>query len=264
MTLTPAHVLILAGSRGGTDPVAQAAGVDRKTFAPIAGIPMIQRVVQAVRDALPGTPLTLAMDPPEAEQSQAVLSMLRQGGPLDIQPPAASPARTVSAALEAMGRAGPLLVATGDHALLTPAMVRHFLDHVPAGTNGAVAVATRDTIAAAYPETRRTYWRFADRHVSGCNLFLLDGDGAARLVSFWTCLEQERKRPWAMIRRLGPITLIQFVLGWLRLDRALDRLGRRIGAKLAAVDMPFAEAAMDVDKPSDLILAEQILSHRKS
>jgi len=136
--------------------------------------------------------------------------------------------------------------------------VRHFLDALPPGADAAAAVATRDTIAAAYPETRRTYWRFSDRAVSGCNLFYM-GEGAARVVAFWKQLERDRKKPWKMLRHLGALTLLRFALGRLSLTAALERLGRVAGARVAAVDMPFAEAAIDVDKPGDLTLAEAIL-----
>lgn len=260
MTHLPPRILILAGSRGGADPVAQMAGVERKAFAPVAGTPMLERVVETLRAALPEASLTIAMDPPDSPQSRMIVDRLSQGGNLTIMPPAESPARTVRAALPDDG--GPILIATADHALLTPAMVRHFLATAPEDGNAAVAVATKATIAAAYPDTRRTYWRFADCQVSGCNLFLLSGEGAASVVEFWAALERDRKRPWAMIRRLGPLTLVRFALGLLRLDQALKRMGQRTGARLAAVDMPFAEAAMDVDRPSDLTLAERILAER--
>ena len=36
-------------------------------------------------------------------------------------------------------------------------------------------------------------------------------------------------------------------------------LGRRAGASLAAVELPFARAAVDVDKPADLALVETLL-----
>ncbi len=259
MICTSPNVLVLAGDRGDGDAVARMAGVESKVFAPVAGIPMLERVVAALCAALPEAPVTVAMAPPDLPQSRAVIDRLRQGG-LELMAPAVSPARTVAAALPDNGRA--LLVVTADHALLTPAMVRHFLAAITEGTNAAVGVANRVTISAAYPETRRTYWRFADRHVSGCNLFLLSGREAVAIVEFWISLERHRKQPWVMIRRLGPLTLLRFALGRLSLDQALDRLGQRVGGRLEAIDMPFAEAAMDVDRPGDLILAEQILNER--
>jgi CTP:molybdopterin cytidylyltransferase MocA len=50
-----------------------------------------------------------------------------------------------------------------------------------------------------------------------------------------------------------------YVLRRLSLDQAVAAAGRRIGVAAAAVKMPFAEAAIDVDKPEDLALADQIL-----
>jgi hypothetical protein len=46
------------------------------------------------------------------------------------------------------------------------------------------------------------------------------------------------------------------------LDAAIDKIGRRVGFTAKAVRLPFAEAAIDVDKPSDLELAENILRER--
>ncbi|MGE4281445.1 MAG: nucleotidyltransferase family protein [Magnetospirillum sp.] len=260
MICTSPNVLVLAGDRGDGDAVARMAGVESKVFAPVAGVPMLERVVAALRSALPEAPVTVAIAPPSSPESKAVIDRLRRDGRVELMSPAASPARTVAAALPDDGKA--LLVVTADHALLTPAMVRHFLTSIADDTNAAVGVANRVTISAAYPETRRTYWHFADHDVSGCNLFLLNGREAAAIVQFWITLERDRKRPWVMIRRLGPLTLLRFALGRLRLYQALDRLGQRVGGRLEAIDMPFAEAAMDVDRPGDLILAEQILNGR--
>ena len=82
------------------------------------------------------------------------------------------------------------------------------------------------------------------------------------MVSFWRRVEQDRKKPWRMIRLLGPGTLLSFALGRLTLDAALAAFGRRTGTALAAVEMPFADAAVDVDRPGDLTLAESILARR--
>ncbi|MFC7554929.1 hypothetical protein ACFQU7_25935 [Pseudoroseomonas wenyumeiae] len=56
--------------------------------------------------------------------------------------------------------------------------------------------------------------------------------------------------------------LLRFALGLLSLPQALAALGARTGARLAAVEMRFAEAAVDVDKPADLELAEAVLARR--
>ncbi len=85
---------------------------------------------------------------------------------------------------------------------------------------------------------------------------------AAPAAAFWSHLERHRKRPWRLIAAVGPAALLRFLLGRLSLAGALAILSRRAGARIAPVVMPFAEAAIDVDKPADLTLAEAILRRR--
>lgn len=257
MTAAPLHVLILGGRRGGDDAVAAVAGVSHKALAPVAEVPMLAHVVAAVRAAWPDAQITIAID---ATADVAAL-LARLGDGIERLDPGPSPCATVAKALALPDRAPPLIVTTADHPLLSAEMLRHFLAHVPSGADAAVALATRETISARYA-SRRTYWRFADCAVSGCNLFYL-GAGAATVVAFWQRLENDRKAPWKMVRHLGPGVLLRFALKRLTLADALERLGRRAGAKAAAVDMPFAEAAIDVDRPADLTLAEAILKDRR-
>jgi hypothetical protein len=57
--------------------------------------------------------------------------------------------------------------------------------------------------------------------------------------------------------------MVRYVLGWLSLSDALDRLGRRLNLHVKEILLPFPEAAIDVDTPADLALAEQILAERR-
>ena len=45
----PFTALVLAGSRGPTDPVAAAAGLPHKALVPVAGRPMLLRVIDTLR-----------------------------------------------------------------------------------------------------------------------------------------------------------------------------------------------------------------------
>jgi len=253
--------LVLAGRRGGdagADPMAAAAGVSHKALLPVAGVPMLLRVISALRGSPAVGCIVVSIEAPE----ESLFGLDGLEGVL-LRAAAPSPARSAAAALEEFG--APLLVTTADHALLTPAMVAHLLSAVPPGVAAAAALARRETVLAAYPEARRTWLRFRDGAFSGCNLFLLaEAEGAARAAAFWRRAEAERKRPLAMARLLGLLTLLRFALGRLTLRAGLDALERRCGARLHAVEMPFAEAAVDVDKPADLALAEAALHRREA
>jgi CTP:molybdopterin cytidylyltransferase MocA len=83
------------------------------------------------------------------------------------------------------------------------------------------------------------------------------------MVEFWSQIEQERKHPLRLIRTLGGLALVRYMLGWLSLADALTRLGRQLNLHVQEVLLPFPEAAIDVDTPEDLALAETILAKRQ-
>jgi GTP:adenosylcobinamide-phosphate guanylyltransferase len=245
--------LVLAGQRRGTDPMAAAAGLSHKALLPVAGVPMLLRVLAALR-ATPGIGrIVVSIETPET-----TLEGIDGLGDVILRKAEASPARSAASVFEEFG--APLLVTTADHALLTPAMVTHLLAAAPPEAAALAALARRDTVLEAFPGTLRTWLRFRDGAFSGCNLFLLAHPEAAAALRFWQRIEQRRKHPLAMARMLGAMPLLCYALGWLTLRGALDALERRCAVRLATVDMPFGAAAVDVDKPADLLLAEAWLS----
>jgi GTP:adenosylcobinamide-phosphate guanylyltransferase len=251
--------LILAGSRGSDDPVARHAGQTYKALVPVAGMPMLLRVARTLRQAPSVGRLALCIDRLALQQLGDAAGLLSD---IQIVEPGATPSASVRRALEGLPDGSALLVTTADHPLLTVAMVEHFSAAVPANVDVAVALATATTIRRAYPDSIRTYYRFGGEGYSGCNLFLMRGSAAARVAAFWSEMERHRKRPWRLVAAIGPLTLLRFLLGALSLEAALRRLSRIVGATVCAVEMPFAEAAIDVDKPADLALAERILALR--
>jgi len=79
------------------------------------------------------------------------------------------------------------------------------------------------------------------------------------LPALWRRVEQQRKKPWRVAAVFGPVLLLGYLLRLFTLDQAMARISARLGVKVAAVKMPMAEAAIDVDKVADLELAERIL-----
>lgn len=252
--MTPVTALVLAGSRGPGEPLAQAAGVRHKALLPIAGEPMLARVLRALQ-ACPGVGrIVVSSEEPGLAEG---LPGLDPGRPIERLPAAGSPSLSVAAALQALGT--PLLVTTADHALLEPAWVTHFLEQRSAEADVAVAVARAETVMAVAPDTQRTFLRFREGAFSGCNLFYLAGPRAAGAVAFWRRIEAERKRPLRMLARLGPLFVLRYAVGRLPVAAALRRFERLTGARPAAVVMPFGRCAIDVDKVADWELVERLL-----
>jgi GTP:adenosylcobinamide-phosphate guanylyltransferase len=253
--------LVLAGQRGGQDPVALAAGVAYKCLAPVAGVPMLRRVVAALAASPSVGPIAVSIERPALLADWRAPG--RPGGQLLALASAGTPSESVLAAAEALGNPCPLLITTADHPLLSPAMIEHFCSAArDPGIDVAVGLTDRDVIAEAYPNSGRTYIRFRDSGYSGANLFAVMSREGLEAVRFWRKVERERKRPWRMVRAFGWRNLLAYLFGRFTLDQAMARASRVLGLRAAAVALPFAEAAIDVDKPADLELVEDILGRR--
>jgi GTP:adenosylcobinamide-phosphate guanylyltransferase len=248
--------LVLAGQRGAEDPLARFAGVSHKAMIEIGGQPMLARVIAALAAAGIAR-VVVAIERPELVEQLRTEGRLPPDCAVVVLAPEAGPSASVVSALAGLG--APLLVTTADHALLRPEWVRWFLDHTPADADVAVALARDTAVVAAAPDTKRTFLRFADGAFSGCNLFYFATPAGARVAALWREVEAERKRPLRVIGRLAPATALAYALGLLSHERALARLGRLAAVKAAAVELPFGEAAIDVDKPADLALARRMV-----
>lgn len=252
--------LVLAGSRGPQDPVAVACNVPHKALAPVAGVPMLLRVVRALEASPSVGHIVLQTNAPEMFDAVDELRQAIAAGRLQVLPAGASPAQSVAQAIGALESDFPLLVTTADHALLSPQMVEHFCaGAVAAGAPVAVGLAPASVVLAKYPGALRTFYRLGGERWSGCNLFALLQPQARRAIEFWVRLEQHRKKPWRLIAAIGLRPLLVYLLARPDLDRAMDELSRLIGVEGRAVPMPFPEAPIDVDKPEDMVLAEEIL-----
>ena len=251
------HAIILAAGRGPDDPMAKAYGVTHKCALPLNGKPLLAWVVDALLKSGIPAPVTVVID-----DETAALKAVQDWSQIITLPAANSAPASALAAARAVN-AYPLLVTTGDHPLLTPAMVQ-FCMQAAEGSDAdfLVGLATADVIQPAYPETKRTYFNLGGTRVSGCNLFVVRTPAGLKLFETWQHLEQNRKKPWKLAAAFGGMPLLWYVLGSLTAARAFGYISDRLGINVQPVFLPFAEAAMDVDKPSDFTLAEKILNAR--
>jgi GTP:adenosylcobinamide-phosphate guanylyltransferase len=252
--LRPFTALVLAGSRGGPDPVAGYAGVSHKALIELAGRSLLRRVVEAL-DAAGATRICVSSNDPDVA---AELATIRVSATLETIAAADGPSLSVRQAADRLG--APLLVTTADHALLEPQWVRQFIDAIPDGADIAALLAPEALVQAAAPGARRTYLRFRDGRFSGCNLFWLATPRALAAIDLWRRVEAHRKEPWRIAGLLGPSILLRYALNRLTLDGAVAAIGRKAGVTAAAVRSPYGLAAVDVDKPADLDLVRSLVS----
>jgi GTP:adenosylcobinamide-phosphate guanylyltransferase len=252
--------IVLAGRRPGENGFAAAHGVATKALIRVGGEPMLGRVARALLDS-PSVGRIVVLAQESGDLLTGELAWM-------AAEPRISTARSgdgISASVG--GLAGteaspyPVLVTTADHALLRPEMVETFIA-AAAGVDVAFAMVERRVVEKDYPDTRRTWLKAANGHFSGANLFALLTPASARGTDFWARAEKDRKRTLKLLSLLGLGIFLRAVTRTISLEAAAERLGRKAGFRLKAVLLPFAEAAIDVDKQSDFEMVERILANR--
>ncbi len=244
--------IILAGSRPGQDPVAQAAGVACKSFAPIDNRPMVHRVLDALSAARQVDTLILCgPSRPLVEQEPELQARLDKNEFKWIASQA-TPSLSTYHALQAFPDNKPMLVTTADHALLTPQIVDFFCHAAyQLECDVAVGLTAYEGVIAAFPETQRTAIKFKDGAYSGCNLFGFLNSRSDQAAQFWRRIEQERKKPLRLMQLLGWWTVARYLLGRISLGDGLATLSNKMQVRLLPVLLPFPQAAIDVDSVDD-------------
>jgi GTP:adenosylcobinamide-phosphate guanylyltransferase len=251
--------LVMAGSRAAGDPLARASGVGDKAFVPVAGVPMLVRVLDALRAARQvGQIVVLGLDPPYVQHELGLSVSDAQA--LTFERGGRSPADSARVAIEGLGLEAPLLITTADHPLLTAAMVDEFCDGSLAG-GGDVTFGVTDGagVATMFPGIRRTVHRFGRDNVCGCNLFALLSPAGCTAPGIWMRVESYRKQPWRMVAILGVPVLVRFLFGRLALSDVSDVIQSRFGLRAQPIHLSDPAAGFDVDTIEQRGVAERYL-----
>lgn len=258
----PVVAIVLAGQRPGPDRVAAPFGLRTKALVPVLGRPMIDRVLEVLKASPHISSVIIAEDAALDPLSTApgVAAAVAEGF-ATIAPSHPKISESVEKTIEAQGTDAAYLVTTADNPLLTTAMIEDFLCGV-SGADIAIGMADKPVIEARYPDIPRTYYRFKDAAISGANLFYVSGAEGLKAIRFWAYMEQHRKNPLRLFAKFGLGNLALMATRSLTLVAAFDRASEKIGCRIKPVLLPHAEAAIDVDKPIDLLIAEAIIARR--
>lgn len=254
-------VLILAGRRpGAPDALATAFGTSHKCLVPVAGVPMIVRVLEACDTAFPDSPLYVSIEDEAVLADEPTVARLRAAGRLTLLP---SRAHIVDSIIDAAAVTGfPLLVTTADNVLMTPDAMRRFVRVAETRPVEALAgMARREDILAAHPDGQRRFYAFRDGAFSNCNLFYLKDAKAMQAAETFRHGGQFGKNPARIVKAFGLLNLLRFRTGWYRLDQIFAAVSRRFGVVIGAhVFEAEGRLAIDVDNERTHRVAEEILA----
>lgn len=254
--MTGVRAILLAGSRPGRDPFAAQFGTGLKALIPVAGLPMIRRPVDALL-ACEGVERVVVL----AQQPERIGAALPADPRLEVRASGATIAATMLEIADSPATQWPLLVTTADHALLTAQTISEFCARA-ISADVAIGVVERRVLVAGLGESSRTWIPFRGGAYTGANLFWLGSAKVRTAIELWRSVEQDRKKGWRLLAAFGPVVLLGALLRLRTLDQTLASLGQRLKLTIRAVELGDPLAAVDVDKPADLRLAEALLAER--
>ncbi len=247
--------IVLAGDRTKQDKLISHSGVACKALIEIDGIPMVHRVLTSLQQAKVVDNILLAGPHGDEIKDDAGLQEMISDNRITWRAPDASPSTSAYNSMKSLPADTPVLLTTADHPLLTPEIIDAFgRQSLADDVDITVGLAPHGIITDAYPGIKKTVLRFSDGEFCGCNLFAFLTPEGRRAASFWRKIEQQRKKPLVVIGLLGWWTVLRYRLGMLPLEEALAKLGKRLGLRIRAVILPYANAAIDVDSIADLKL----------
>ena len=113
-------------------------------------------------------------------------------------------------------------------------------------------VVKREVIEMRYPGSKRTFTKLKDMEVCGGDMNVIHTSVATRNDDIWEKLVASRKNPVKQAAILGFDTLFLMLLRMISLEEAVKKVASRLHMTGTAIVCPYAEIAMDVDKPHQL------------
>ena len=245
--------IVLAG--GPPDAVAALQpGAPNKAFVEIAGKPLVQRTLEALR-ASPAVGKLIVVAPAAAHDSAALALA-------DEKRPDGTRIRdSLASGLRGLDPAADVLISASDLPVLTTLCIESFLTDARAlDAELTYAILERGAHLRQFPQVPHTWAHMRDGTYCGGGFITIRPRVYPLLAEFIERLGAARKNPLRLASLFGKRTLLKFALRQLSVAQAEERASQVLGAKVRAVPSRYPEMAVNVDRPSDVALAERLIT----
>ncbi len=153
-----------------------------------------------------------------------------------------------------------VLVATSDIPMIKGAIVADFIQKCrDQNADLYYPIVEKKVNDSLYPGFKRTYVKLKDGTFTGGNIIGLNPRVVEPCARFAKELIAHRKKPWELGRLLGPKFLILLATGNLSIAHLERRFFELLNIKARAIICSYPEIANDIDKPSDVELANSYM-----
>jgi len=143
-----------------------------------------------------------------------------------------------------------ILGASADIPLITGAMVDNLVEMCqPFDAGVYYTYATRETMEKRFPSSNRTFVKLKGIEIAGGDIGIMKPATIDHNEELFTALSNARKHAWKIANAVGISLLLKFLFRRLG-PKEIEKEGLRVlGVPLKTINLPYAEMAMDADKP---------------
>jgi GTP:adenosylcobinamide-phosphate guanylyltransferase len=238
------------------DPLYTFSHGDSKALIDIAGKPMIQWVLDALSDAkLVDNVIVIGLSPKSGVTCKKPLHFISNQGRM-----LSNVVAGVNKSLELNKKNQYVLVVSSDIPAVKPEMVDWLIETcLETSDDLYYGICPKDVMEARFPGSRRTYTRLKDVELCGADMHVSHVRMATEHLDMWEQLIGNRKNPLRQASIIGLGTFFRVFTKSITLDELVETVCKRIGIAGRAIQFPFAEPCMDVDKPHQLELLREDL-----
>tara|TARA_R110002096_G_scaffold346343_1_gene539799 strand:- start:1034 stop:1810 length:777 start_codon:yes stop_codon:yes gene_type:complete len=245
------NAVVLAGDRGLTDPVARAANVYGKAAVKLQDTMLIERVISTLYQSASINKIFVVGPGQQCLNNHAQINDLLKKYNVEIIEPAKGPSASAMKGVLASA-CYPTLVVTCDLPLLEPLMIDEYCQRVINVDADFVAGAIDHAlIGEKIAALKKTRYKFNGQVVCFANLFAVLTPQGVKAIEYWQAVEESRKKPVQLIRKIDWLSVLSYKLGRLSLLQVANRLSRKVGARLVIEDFNIPEFAIDIDSAHD-------------
>ncbi len=234
--------------------VADRPELPNKAFLPIGGTALVARTIAPLRTS-PRIERIIAVVPASARNSNALAwaDEVRGDGP--------SITGSLRSGLHGLDPNALVLLTTADLPILSREAVDEFGSLADeSGADVVYACVERRVHMARFPEVPHTWARLRDGTYCGGGCAALRPRAFPRLERFLERLGKARKNPLRLATIFGWDVVLRYAFGALGIRDVERRASRLLGAKASAAICSRPEIAVNVDRPSDIALAERLVA----
>jgi len=248
-------VILVAGGEPPAEKFGEGHQLPNKAFLDINGRPMIEYVLDAMGNSSYVDKIILIGPYEELGRfSSKVDRIIEDSGSL---------MGNIRAGVRSLPEDTLAVISTADIPLITSQIVDDFIERsIEKKAEICYPIIKKEYFEEKYPGMKRTYVRIKEGVYVGGNMMLINTSLIDKFADIVEKTIKYRKSMWHLAGLVGLRCLLKFLIKTLTIADVERRVSSIFGCEAAAIDMPYPEIGVDVDKPTDLRYVRRILKGR--